>query len=304
MSDEQEEPITFTIHEDPNTLDQGISGEYDTLVLSGGSIQGIIMLGAIQYMYENNRLSNISTYIGTSAGAMTSYLLAIGYTPVEIITYICTHQIMERLRQFNVVAMLSGNGATSFSTIHEHLEKMTIEKIGKLITLGELKTLFGRTLVCMTHNKTQDCVEMLSHETYPEMPCLVAIRMSSNLPLIFEDFKYNNSFYIDGGISNNFAIDIADKIGQKVLGVYMDTPTSPQTTITNEHNILEYIYHLMFIPVRQNTIHKVNCASNKCTVISLKPDDTLFFNFALDTRTKLEMFSNGFSQMKCATISS
>ena len=61
--------------------------DFDTIVLSGGSIKGIVTLGALQYAKENYLLENIKTYIGTSSGAIISYLLAIGYNPIEMIVY-------------------------------------------------------------------------------------------------------------------------------------------------------------------------------------------------------------------------
>jgi peptidase E len=103
---------------------------YDTLVIAGGSTKGILALGALQYAIDNYMLSKIKTYIGTSAGAMICYLLAIGYTPIEIIVYICSHQLMEKLVHFNIVAMINNQGASSYNAIHEIFEKMTINKIG------------------------------------------------------------------------------------------------------------------------------------------------------------------------------
>ena len=64
---------------------------YDTLVLSGGGVNGILELGALQYCNDKNLLSSIKTYVGTSIGSIICYLLIIGYTPVEIIVYLCTH---------------------------------------------------------------------------------------------------------------------------------------------------------------------------------------------------------------------
>ena len=107
---------------------------YDTLVLSGGSSKGIIILGALQYAYDNFLLNKVTNYIGTSIGAIICYLLAIGYTPIEIVIYICTNQLFEKIQHFNIVAMINGVGAISFNNIYEHLEKMTIEKLGYIPT--------------------------------------------------------------------------------------------------------------------------------------------------------------------------
>ena len=274
------------------------SGDFDTLVLSGGSIHAIIMLGALQYSDDNCLLKKINKYVGTSAGAICGYLLAIGYTPIEIMVYLCTKQVLEKMKNFNIVAMMNGSGATSFSYIHEQLEKMTIEKIGQLITLGDLYNKYGKEIYCVTYNLTSDKIEILSHETYPEMPCLIALRMSANLPLIFDHFSYFGSFYIDGGMSNNFPIDIGEKKGVKILGLtIMNMDMNFNET---KDNMVEYIYKLMAIPIDQNTLNKINSVSgdDKCTVVTLQPAKTPFFNFSLDSHTKLEMFSNGYMQMK------
>jgi NTE family protein len=188
---------------------------YDTLVLSGASIKGFITLGALQYLYDISALKNIKTYVGTSSGSIISYLLIIGYTPIEILTYICTNQILEKMKNFNLSDMLNGKGACSFDIIQSHLEKMTISKIGYFPTLNDLYKNNGITLICSTYNFTENRGEYLSWETHPFLPCLTALRMSSNLPLIFEPYKYSNNLYVDGYISDNFPIEIGIKSSMK-----------------------------------------------------------------------------------------
>jgi NTE family protein len=282
---------------DDKNINENILIDYDTLVLSGGSSKGIMTLGALQYLYDNFLIKNVKNYIGTSAGAMICYLLAIGYTPIEIIVYICKNQLLEKMQHFNIVAMINGVGAVSFNNIHEHLEKMTIEKIGYLPTISDLKTKFEKTFICATYNITEDKTEYISAETHPELPCLIALRMSSNLPLIFENYKYGNSFYIDGGISDNFPIDIGDKIGKKVLGILL---SSKKENFNNDPdvNILEFIYKIMFIPISQITEHKILNSSEKCKIIRLNYEKLKFFNFNINSKEKLELFSFGYSFIK------
>lgn len=270
--------------------------KYDTLVLSGASSKGLLTLGGLQYMYDNFLINNVNTYVGTSSGSIIAYFLVIGYTPIEIMMYICTHQLMEKMQHFNVVAMLNGGGASSFSNIQEQLEKMTILKIGHLPTLQDLKTRFGKTLVCVTYNLTEKRTEYLSPDTHPDLPCITAIRMSSNLPLVFENFKYGNNFYIDGGIADNFSIDTGDSLGESVFGIAL----SQDGNFNNDpdSNILEFIYKLMFIPISQAIDYKVSRVSEKCRIVKLDYGNVKFFDFNINSRTKLEMFSSGYQQMK------
>ncbi len=42
-----------------------------------------------------------------------------------------------------------------------------------------------------------------------------SLKLSARIPIIFGPIKYNNDFYIDGGVWNNFPIDIAIKYHKK-----------------------------------------------------------------------------------------
>lgn len=271
---------------------------FDTLVLSGGSTKGIIILGSLQYLADNFYLSEVKNFIGTSSGAIICFLLSIGYSPIEIMVYICTHQLLEKIQHFNVVAMINGGGASSFSNIYEQLEKMTIEKIGYIPTFGDLKNKFNVNFICTTYNLTENKTEYLSFENNPDLPCLIALRMSSNLPLIFENFKYRNNFYVDGGVSDNFAIDVGEKVGCKIIGIYIDTEDRNLKS-ENDFNIIEYIYKLMFIPISQSTMLKINNVSDKkCKIIKLQNNRTTFFDFNINSVEKLNLFSSGYQEIK------
>jgi predicted patatin/cPLA2 family phospholipase len=272
------------------------TSDFDTIVLSGGSSKGIMILGALQYAYDNFLMNKINKYIGTSVGSIICFLLLIGYTPIEIMVYLCTHEILEKLQHFNIVAMINGNGALSYSSIYEQLEKMTIDKIGYLPTFKDIKEKYEKELICVTYNLTDNKTEYLSYENNPNLPCLIGIKMSSNLPLIFEKFKYNNNFYIDGGISDDFAIDIGDKMGNKILGIVITIDNNSFSS--DGETILEYIYKLIFIPIAQSMESKINNVSSNCKIIKLSYNKLKFFNFNVNSKEKLDIFSIGYESMK------
>ena len=273
--------------------------EYDTIVLSGASTKGFVILGALQYLQDKDLINNFLNIIGTSSGAIISYLLCIGYTPVEIVVYICTHNLLEKIQTFNMVDLVQGNGATSFHPIQEGIEKMTISKIGYLPTLRDIKEKFGKNLIIVTHNITEDKTEYLSYENFPELPCLVGLRMSANIPLVFDHYRYGHSFYIDGGISDNFAIQLGDKIGQKVVGINLLAKSTDLKEDISELETLEYLYKLFFIPVCNAISYKIEQASEKCDIINVKPAvDIKFFDFNANFKAKMEMFSSGYNDVE------
>jgi predicted patatin/cPLA2 family phospholipase len=206
------------------------------------------------------------------------------------------------MQNFNMVALMNGLGAVSYLHIYEQLEKMTIEKIGYIPTFKDIKEKFNKDFIAITYNLTEDKIEYLSHDTYPNLPCLIAIRMSSNLPLIFEHFKYGNSYYIDGGMANNFAIDIGIQKGQKVLGIYNEMSNYSFTKNT-EFNVSEYILKIFFIPSKEIINLQIKSIDtnmlNKIDIIKIDDEkNSNPFNFGISIKDRLDLFSNGYQIAK------
>jgi len=61
------------------------------LVFSGGAYKGFSFLGVLKYFEENKICSDIKSYYGTSAGAIFSTLISIGYSYNEL--YYCLNKI-------------------------------------------------------------------------------------------------------------------------------------------------------------------------------------------------------------------
>ena len=275
-------------------LTKAADAPYDTLVLSGGAAKGLIILGALQYFTDSGMISDITTYVGSSVGAIICYLLAIGYTPVEIMVYVCTHRLIERMQHFDIVAVTNGMGAMSFTPIQETLEKMTLDKVGEFLTLEQLRSRFGKTLVCSTYNMTTQKTEYVGPDTYSDLPCLIALRMSANVPLLFDRFRYRGSSYVDGGISDNFPILTGAKMGERVLGIRL-TKELPEGKMAPEPTgVLDYVFKILLVPIRQAVEHRCSLAPPSCTIVALPDEDATMFNFNIKSRVKLEMFSDGY----------
>ena len=58
----------------------------DTICFSGGGTKALVFIGAVKALIDKNviKLKNIKKFVGTSAGSIISFLLAIGYTPFEL----------------------------------------------------------------------------------------------------------------------------------------------------------------------------------------------------------------------------
>jgi len=269
---------------------------YDTLVISGGAIKVFYLLGALQSAYDKKLLENITTYVGTSAGAMLSYLLCIGYSPIEILLFVYTHQWLEKQQALNVVSLIEGEGATTFSYIHDGLEKLTINKIGKFLTLGKLREEFGKTLICTSYNMTTCKLEYLGPDTYPDLPCLTALRMTANVPILFSRFKYMDSYYVDGGLVDNFPVTKAEEIGTRILGINLEI-NKKELQDNVEDGVLALIMRLIQIPSayhQQNKLDRLDV--NKSTIISIKTGINEVLSLSIKSKQRLDYFSVGYTQ--------
>jgi predicted acylesterase/phospholipase RssA len=278
------------------------SKDYDTLVLCGGGVNGYGLLGSLQYLKDHKRLDSINTYVGTSIGAIISYLLCIGCTPMDIVVYLTSKNVMKSLAQINVISMIQGGGSLDYNVLQNHIEKVTIDKIGQFLTLKGLRDKLGKTLIVCTYNLTKDTTEYIGPDNYPDMPCLVAVRMSSNVPLLFEDFKYLGDYYIDGGIVDNFPIDIPCISDKNKIGIVIEIKSKEYKKPSLDTNILDYIFHILLIPINKVQTNKIKSTieKNEDLIVLIDLDDKKYngFNFSLSSRDTLELFSIGYSNTK------
>lgn len=273
-----------------------MTSSYDTIVLGGSSINGILLIGALQFLYENDKLLKIDKYIGTSSGAIIAYLLIIGYKPIDIIIYLVSNNVFKKIDKFNLENMFQGKGAYSSTYIFDHLKQMTLNKLGYIPTLNDLYTKFNKILVLITYNMTLKQSQEISHYNYGDLDCLTALRMTSNLPFIFDNFFYNDMQYIDGGVCNNFPIDVAYNFGTSILGIV----ANKRYLNFNSTNTLDYILNILLIPIIELNKTKLKTIQDKQNhkIYYIKSNKVNFINFKIDSTIVQELFSEGYSQFK------
>lgn len=269
---------------------------YDTLVLSGGVTKGFGLVGSLQYLQDNRVLPSIQKFIGTSIGAIIAYLVCIGYSPIEIMIISCQRKIFENMTNIDILNVMHGNGAVSFHIFQEILEKLTIEKIKKFITLSDLYTRFGKELVCCTYNLTLGKPEYISYKTHPDLNCLTALRMSANLPFFFETFVYDDYKYVDGGIADNFPISqVADE--DVALGIRTKKILTTDPDKKNDENVLSQFVAILTVPIGR--VEEIQIYHETRTdIISIPIPSYLCTSLHLTNTEKFDLFSNGYEAIK------
>jgi predicted acylesterase/phospholipase RssA len=186
------------------------------------------------------------------------------------------------------MSIVNGKFALKFTPIQEHLEKLSIEKIGFLPTLKNVYEKFNKHLTITTYNYTKRQVEYLTPETNPDLPCVIALRMSASIPLVFDMFKYNDCLYIDGGVVDLFPVSQAKT--EKVLGIFAKE-TMP--SVDPQEHLIQYVFSLLDISFEQQLN---NIDLTKYEIIYIDNINVSLSNFHLSKIDILDLFSYGYKK--------
>ena len=274
---------------------------YKKIIISGGATKGFASMGALQYLHDNNILESVEHYAGTSVGAIISYFYIIGYSPKDLLINIFTSKFLDNFIVPNLVTFIEGDGFFSFESTNDFMEKLTLEKLDKIPTLSELAKMFKKTLTITTYNLSKQKLEYLSKENYPDLSCLVALRMSSTIPLVFPRFQYLNCYYIDGGYRDNFPVSQA-KFNEKTIavGTVRKLPNSigggREVDNNNTFKIHEYLLEIFLGPLFQNILASNQIAKEKPYIDLLFIDTPqVGLTLTINNIEALNLFSVGYN---------
>lgn len=164
------------------------------LALSGGAARGIVHLGVIKALCENN--IPISSIAGVSCGSLIGGLFCAGLPIDQLIV------AMKKVRWYDLAGFhLSKKGMVS----SRRLEKYVKSLVGS-ITFKEMPIPFS----ALTTDILKGEGVVLND---PDMLLSTAIRASASFPGVYAPVKVNDTYYIDGGSTNNIPVDEARDLG-------------------------------------------------------------------------------------------
>jgi len=303
---------------------------YKGVCCSGGGVKGICTLGALHYFHEQNLLEPIEWFFGTSVGSAICLLLVCGYSPYEIFTEVFEMETFMKLPNVFEKAwwqsMMSSYGLMSFESIGKKIESMVMKKfsvetfpqvetktevlgdesteqtrqsrvflksIKRPPTLAELRAKTGKTLVIIGTNVSDMKEEQLSADTYPDLSCIEAVRISCNIPFLFEKIQYAGKYWVDGGLLNNYPIQQAFEICPgKILGITVSSIYGRDDL--NNDNIATYFTRILMLPILE--IEKLKNLSNP-RIHNLKLEvNSSSIRVSMDKEQKLDVFMAGYTK--------
>jgi predicted acylesterase/phospholipase RssA len=246
----------------------------EVLCLAGGGLKTIISVGALDYLESKDLLSNIKIFIGSSAGAFISYLLCIGYKPKEIYDIMYDKKI-----ELNYLSLLNNIYICKVNVLLEVIKELTLKKFNKIITLKEIYELTGNKFMCTTFSLKYNKVVLLCDFYDPNLSILDAIKMTINIPILFEPIIYDSSYCVDSGIVSNFPINDF-KTTKFILGINIITQNNNKI-----NNIIDYFFYIF------NSISKflndTNDINTNKFIINLKCPNISFLHIEFNKRNKL-----------------
>ena len=226
----------------------------DTIILSGGSSKGIGYIGAFYAILNNNlfNMKDIKNILGCSVGSIFGFMLLIDFNITMIYKLLQKIDIIN-FEKFNIDEMFLDNGIFNNNSIKIFLKTCLKYKYNiNDITFIELYKKTNINFVVKVYNLSLQKNEHFSHKNHPNLSVIDAIQISSCIPILFKPIKYNNNYYIDGGINNSIPF-FKKKIYKNYILIYI---TSINNNLNNNNlinyenmNYIEYINNIFNITI-------------------------------------------------------
>lgn len=256
------------------------------LVLSGGGAKGAAHIGVLKVL-EKYQVP-IDIIIGTSVGSIVGGMYSVGYSPDEI------EKTVLNLK-FN--SLLTNSKDRNLKNIEEKIENdkypftMSIDKNLKLsfpmgILNGEniylqLKDIFSRAENIKNFNELPIEYRAITTDLQTGKEVIlsdgdlaIATFKSMAIPSFLEPIKDENKFYVDGGVVNNFPIDVALSLGADII-IAVDI-TAETSKINEKSNLVTILDKLAtYNGNRKTETHKK--LADLLIVPDVKDHDTIDF---------------------------
>jgi NTE family protein len=196
--------------------------QFRNLVFEGGGVKGIAYAGALEVLEKENILPDIKRVAGTSAGAITATLLALGAKSSDIADIVGHTSFRKFMDDSFGMARDTKRLLTDFGWYKGDAFTDWMKKLiygftwDSNLTFGKLKELVGkgpskhRELYVVGTNLRMQIPQVFSADETSHMPIWLGVRISMSIPLFFAAVRQEEGIYVDGGVTWNYPIDLFD----------------------------------------------------------------------------------------------
>ena len=260
-----------------------------TLVISGGSVKGVGVLGALLYLRQRTPLTEITHFYGTSCGAILCVFIALGFSVEELLLLFLVYEF-----SFAIECSLKNLQLLDYAGLISFFREAIITRCGREPTLGELATREGKFVHIISYNYSRAKLALLSAETRPDMLCTDAIRLSCALPFVFGKTIHEGELYVDGGVVCNFPLEFAVQHGARdIVAFNIISPRAPISAPEKEI-VMSLFFNLIFAPIDRLTQMAIERYQTQCILVQL-PITVPLTQFKLSAGDTISLFCQGYA---------
>lgn len=276
---------------------------YENLVLSGGAVHGICYVGAAaQLELIGIDFDKINNYAGASIGSLVVAVLACGGNS-KTLEKILFNTDLSKIIGINwflpvdAYHLVNEYGISTGDVFYKWLGEIFCDLTHDPdITFSELWATKKKNLVIVGTDLDSGVTRQYNHESSPMMPIRSAVRISASYPGLFTAvFDEDNHVLVDGGLLDNFPIDIfdVDGINPRTLGIVLRNSNKKQhMRAIGKCNPRDYIMSL--IDALYNQAMKVHIKTTDWNrSIRIEVGDTSSFDFHLSEEQKEDLVARG-----------
>jgi predicted acylesterase/phospholipase RssA len=263
------------------------------LILNSGGMRGFLILGALHELSKYHPIDKFTYYTGASVGAILSLLFNISYT-VEEFKNIFLNIDFSMFLDMRITNLINTNGFDNGEKFNNFLKALILNKNYSVdITFDELYKKTGKILTVVVSNISLGIPEYHNYITAPNMSVLLSLKMSMTIPILFSPIKYNEQYYIDGGLldpypyyyhknTKKIGILTIDDNEYSFLKKYSSNFIYEMNNTFDYLNKLIFILHLNYVKIKLKKIPK-----NTIKIFVGKDINGLDFDVKQETKTKL-----------------
>ncbi|TRW22296.1 hypothetical protein FMM05_17475 [Flavobacterium zepuense] len=206
-----------------NNIGITIAGiNYTALIMKGGGIKGLSYVGALEVLSE---FYEFNWFAGTSAGAISAALLSCGYTSEELKDILSSKNFNDFKDSSYLKAIfnyIAKNGFYEAINFTEWIEYLLAHKLGRATQIRFTDLPNRTSIFASTANKRVLMFDSTSSKT-KEVSVAFATRCSMSIPFVFTPQKNEGKNVFDGGLQNNFPVDLIlkDSPNTDFVGLYL-----------------------------------------------------------------------------------
>jgi predicted acylesterase/phospholipase RssA len=264
--------------------------KYKNVYFSSGGLKGFAFLGVLKYIEQYNIV--FENYYGTSVGAFTCLLIILGYTYKELKKILFDFDPSDLL-EHSFENLIERNGLSNGDKFNNFI-KIFIKNKGfdPEISLDEFYKQTSKTLTVTGCNINKEKTVYISKITFPDMKVWQAIRISCNIPFVFEPVEINKEMYIDGFILDECVLDnFHDKIKESLCIILEKKNNTLQS-----YGLVEYLTNIIRLPVKhikRRSYQEMQEKGYNCIFIQVEQTDNI--NFKISNKTKLSFINTGYN---------